>query len=159
MTRLHLSTLHPLDAVESGARALATIKPAMAPRCHSHVTTAGLRALRFLCRQSWIRDQLHTAGSVCHIFASNSAVSSAGKSLHWPPGLLPFLVSLLRANPRDEQIVLEAASVLKNFAFTSDSARSACANAGAATAAMYIAVAWFTGGPCSLTFFLVFEKH
>ena len=52
------------------------------------------------------------------------------------PGLLPFLVSLLRANPRDEHIVLEAASVLKNFALSSDAARSACASAGAAAAVM-----------------------
>jgi hypothetical protein len=53
------------------------------------------------------------------------------------PGLLPFLVSLLLACPRDEHIVLEAASVLKNFAFTSDAARAACAKAEAAAAAMY----------------------
>jgi hypothetical protein len=50
--------------------------------------------------------------------------------------LLPFLVSLLRANPRDEHIVLEAASVLKNFALSSDAARTACASAGAAAAVM-----------------------
>jgi hypothetical protein len=54
------------------------------------------------------------------------------------PGLLPFLVSLLRANPRDELIVPEAASVLKNFAFASDAARSACAKADAAPAIMFV---------------------
>ena len=53
-------------------------------------------------------------------------------------GLLPFLVSLLRAHPRDEHIVLEAASVLKNFAFANDAARSACAAAEAATAVMCV---------------------
>jgi hypothetical protein len=65
LSRLHLRTLDPLDAVDSGARALASIKPALAPRCHTHVIVAGLRALRWLCRQTWIRDQLHTAGAIC----------------------------------------------------------------------------------------------
>jgi hypothetical protein len=53
-------------------------------------------------------------------------------------GLLPFLVSLLLAYPRDEQIVSDAASVLKNFAFANDAARSACAKADAANAVMYV---------------------
>jgi hypothetical protein len=52
-------------------------------------------------------------------------------------GLLPFLVSLLLAYPRDEHIVMDAATVLKNFAFASDAARSACAKAEAATAVVY----------------------
>jgi len=65
LSRLHLRSLDPLDAVDSGARALASIKPALAPRCHAQVIVAGLRALRWLCRQTWMRDQLHTAGSCC----------------------------------------------------------------------------------------------
>jgi hypothetical protein len=55
--------------------------------------------------------------------------------------LLPFLVSLLRAYPGDEQIVLHAASVLKNFAFASDAARHACSKADAAAAALYVSAA------------------
>jgi hypothetical protein len=63
ISRLHLSSLDPLDAVESGTRALSAIKPALSPSCHTLVTVAGLRALRFLCRKPWIRDQLHTTGT------------------------------------------------------------------------------------------------
>ena len=63
LTRLHLRSLDPLQAVEGGARALLSIKPALSPSCHTLVTVAALRALRFLCRQAWIRDQLHTEGA------------------------------------------------------------------------------------------------
>ena len=64
LSRLELRSLDPAHAVESGARALSSIKPALSPHCHAHVTVAGLRALRFLCQMTWIRDQLHSAGAV-----------------------------------------------------------------------------------------------
>ena len=70
-------------------------------------------------------------------------------------GLLPFLVSLLRAHPRDEHIVLEAASVLKNFAFANDAARSACAAAEAATAVMCV----LSRSPHALPPFFVLTTH